>query len=322
MNDYPTDVEPARSNPPGTSASSEMAQPDSDRLPDDELVSLWEDESSNGSSYILKRNLARALDAAGMTDVETVDVVLDVDEPEQPAIVLLPIESDAEANHAINPRSVRFETENAAEARIPPRFLGGRGTRDDVPEDLGLSLEHYDNDNKLLFEPVIGDGVLLLLPTRFESGREYVSPTERDFEYYDRTARTSGTLPETDVQPDGPPIDPRTIHETAQTNSVPAEDVEAALEAIDEVVDDLEWQVPVQYQPLNDDDRVVHVVPGEVWAEIGDAVREDLEVARVDEVLEAAELAHLSAARDVVEETGASGYRHFEREFSAVLESE
>lgn len=319
MDENTTDVEPARSNPTGPSASSEMAQPDSGRLSDDQLVSLYEDDSSNGSSYILSRNLARALKAAGMADVEEIDVVLDGEDPEQPAIVLLPLEDDDE--HAINPRKVRYES-GGAETRVPPRLLGGGSHPGGIPEDLGLDLGSYDNDDKLLFEPVIGDGFLLLLPERFEGGEPYVSPVVDEGDSDTGVPEPSSDSGSTSgIDAVSSPIEPQTIAETAQNTGVDEGDLAAVLEAIDVAVADVEWQAPVQYQPLDVEDRVVHVVEDEVWTEIGNAVRAEVSMEGIDAILEAAEFAHLSAARDAIEQAGPSELRHFEREFNAILES-
>lgn len=314
-------TESTRSNPTASSAHDDMAQPDSDRLPDNELLSLYRDDSSSGSSYVLRRNLRRALRAADMDGVDRVDVLFDDEDPETPALVIVPIDTDDEA-FARNPRQIRYVRESA-EIRVPQSLLAGGDHPGDVPEDLGLDLDSYGNNDKLLFEPVIGDGLLMLLPVRWESGDPYIPPT-LDPEDVNPPTRSSGSVSDSDADADTEtdPIPQRTIAETAQSTGVDRDALERVMEDVDRAVDELTWQPPVQHQPLDLDNRVVHIVPPEVWVEIRDHVQDAAadDPGSLEQLLDAAELVHVATAREAIETSDRSDLRHFEAEFSSVIE--
>lgn len=333
MTDNPTadtETEPTPTKSHAASHPGEMAQPDSDRLPDDELLSLYRDDSSHGSSYLLRRNLARALQAGGIAGIEYVDVVFDDEDPDQPALAILPLDPD-ETEYASNARKVSYAGDSA-EVRVPPDLLGGGDHPGGIPSDLGLALDDYDNENKLLFEPVIGDGFLLLLPVRWEAGDPYVSPTsdppqetnpETDSEADDRPQAAGVPGEALDV-----PVSRETLAETAQSTGVDPDALQAALAAVDDAADDVSWQTPVQYQPLEAEvdgrDATIHIVPESVWRELAAAARDnvadaDLAETGLDAALEAAELVHVATAREAIERAGTASYRHFEAEHSALV---
>lgn len=302
-------TEPTESNPGQPSAPGRMAQPESARLEDDELLNLYQDDSSHGASYLVRRNLYDALDAAGMTDAELVEVVLDDEDPEQPALVLLPIDEDEQdADLAQNPRRIAYSEGQGAEVRVPPDLLGGGDNTEARLVDLGLDLDDYSNDNQLLFEPVIGDGILMLLPTRWESGDPYVPPG------VDEPDR--GPNPERTVS--GMALSERTIASTAQSQGVDVDALEDVLRDVQAAAEETEWTPPVQYQPIDVGDATVHVVDPGVWDRVREKVREQTGGAPF-EFLEAAEIAHLSEARGAIQSVGASEYRHFDSEFSAIV---
>jgi hypothetical protein len=341
--DATTETESTPSNSHAASDAGEMAQPDSERLSDDELLGLYRDDSSNAASFLLRRNLYRALDAAGITGVEHLDIVFDDENPEEPAVALLPLEGD-ETDLANNARKVRYDGDSA-EVRIPPSVLGGGDHPGGIPSDLGLELDEYSNDTKLLFEPVIGEGFLLLLPVRWEDGDVYVAPTSEaapddmtqpkvtpaGVESETDSETAAETTPETvdgsEETAPGTAISRSIIAQTSQSSGVDEASLEDALAAVQVSADTVSWQTPVQYQPVEADvggqPVVVHIVPEGVWDELAEVAHDEFDT-DVDDVsgqaaLDAAELAHIATAREIVERTGRDSYRHFEAEHSALV---
>lgn len=320
------------------STPSEMAQPDSE-LSDDELLSLYRDDSSHGSSYLLRRNFARALAAAGIADVDHVDIVLDDEDPAEPALAVLPVAED-EVEYAMNARKVSDSGESA-EVRVPPDVLGGGSHPGGVPSDLGLDLDDYSNENKLLFEPVIGDGFLLLLPERWENGDAYVAPTSD--EDPEQTSASDAEAPgdaesgsrhgigsESTGSGDAveAPIASTALQTTVQMTGVAEDALEDALLAVDDVAESLvedgvPWQMPVQYPPLDavvDEQAVtIHFVPKSAWNTIRTEARGRYDGTLSDAVVDAAEMVHVSTARDAIEQAGVESHRHFEADYAALV---
>lgn len=314
------DPEPTRSNAGSASTSSEMAQ-QSEEVPDEDCLRLHRDGSSNGASFLLRHRLIHALEKAGIRGIDHVDVILDDDDPANPALVLLPIAED-ETDLATNARRVRYP-KDSAEIRVPTELLGEREDGGSIGgPDLGLDLEHYSNDDRLLFEPVIGDGILLLVPDRFESGESYAAPMADEEEpETDPETRNPGALEHEEYN--GQPLGAETIAATAKIAGVDTDELVDALRILDDVFETLPWESVATdaLEPLEVGEQRILFVEPVVWDLVRWHAKQTLEHVgdEADPLLDVAEQAHLSVARDAVRASRAEEYRNFDAEFSAVV---
>lgn len=314
-------AEPTRSNTGSASASSEMAQQPEEEVPDEDCLRLHRDDSSNGSGFLLRHRLIHALESAGLMGIDHVDVVFDDDDPANPALVLLPISED-ETGLANNPRQVRYP-KDSAEIRVPPALLGEREAGGSVGgRDLGLDLEHYSNDDRLLFEPVIGDGILLLVPDRFESGELYSAPMADEAEpETDPETRNPGALEHEEYN--GQPLGAEAVTATAKIAGVDTDELVDALRILDDVFETVPWETITTdaLEPLEVGEQRILFVEPVVWDLVRWHAKETLEHVgdEADPLLDVAEQAHLSVARDAVRASRAEEYRNFDTELSAVV---
>lgn len=232
--------------------------------------------------------------------------------------------SDEDQEEAIHTRAP--STEGEAIAIEVPRSL--------LTDGLGLDLEAYDDENPLLFEPVVLeepvaarteadapapllDPVVGLVPVRFGDGTPYrdevLPETDRESDpvveaHLDREA-DSIPRPETASAP----IDPEVIDRVVETADVSRSDLVETLEAIQraDVVD--ESDAANEYAPLTAEDRVAVVVDPDTWGEVAAAVEGD------PDALDAARRAHEQQAEELVRRADASEYHGFAAEHDAVV---
>lgn len=248
-----------------------------------ELVRL---RTASEGSWVL--NMKRYFDAAGFEAGDSVEFDLVWDD-DQPMLMLGKLPAD-DVDAARDPRTV---TDRGASLSInPPKPL----LEDDTEYGHGLGLEYdaYDNDNPLCFDPMVDEGVIALLPVGFEAD-----------------------LRSHDEEPDLLVSD-AAVAAAVQATGLNTPTVRDALLAVEDAVDEAFVReslsgVVDDYELLDVGDRVVVVVGDRAWSDVQSAAGLSADV------LEAVRVAHTRTAEDLVVEVGASEYRRFSREYSALV---
>lgn len=262
--------------------------------------------ASNGTSWIF--NMGAELRAAGIEggDTVTVDFIWD-DGDEDPMLIFgkLPDRAgDGEFEDAARTRTVS-DHQSTLSVKPPKEFL-----ESDPDLGLGLDIDAYDNSNPLLFEPLVMEDAVGLVPI---DHYEAVTAAQREAEG-DEAEEGDDAEADAPRQTDPEhPVSESAVATAAQVTGVTAAALQSALAMVAEAVgpDDVE---PVEeFAPLEADGHTVLVVDDEQWRRIAEQAGLD------DTVGEAARLAHTQYAEDLAVAHGGSEFRRFSRRYDAVV---
>ena len=241
-------------------------------------------------------------------------VVVDIEDPEYDPLVVVGQLPEQPENPEKDPftRKVMNPGDTLA-VKIPRRHLDDRG--------LDLPLDTYDNDNPLLFEPLVDAGLVGLAPLGYHDGTEYVPPGHRD----ENPEVESAPDPEqseqaTLVETTGPdavgPIPPEAISAAAQVTGVGTEQVRDALVTLADQLDadTLNARHVPEFDPVETPEGVVYVVDSDAWDSLADDVALDAGVQQ------AVRQAHVRAAEGLLDSYAPnSDARRFAAEYDAIV---
>lgn len=248
---------------------------------------------------------------ANIDDGDYVDVMLD----DELGLVLGKIPEDDDVDAA--PFARKFPRVN-----VPIRHLDERG--------LNIPLDDMLDDDPFLFEPLVEDGIIGLVPLGFKhevlenaarpdnavTWATDPDPESESAPGADETS-TSGEQSQFDEFDPEPvetiaPIDTDIIDAVAQTLGHDAHTLATLVERVDAVIPD-DVTPADDYDALDVDDRRVTIIPESVWEEYAAAAELGADEAT------AARTVFVDQANALIREAGAREYRRFEREHAAVV---
>ena len=245
-------------------------------------------------------------------------VVVDLEDPGTDPLLLLGLLPEAPENPKQDPftRKVMDRGDTLA-VKIPPRYIDERG--------LDLDADTYDNDNPLLLEPLVDDGLVGLEPTEYYDGTEFVPSANRDDSGVEVTpdAEVSEHVSLSENAPNTPEsvgaIPADAITAAAQLTGVETEAVERALTLVSDGLDAdalADYSAP-EHDPVETPEGTVTVVTPDVWGNL------DATQGLGPNVQQAVRQAHARAAERLLDVYAPdSAARGFAGEYDAVVTSD
>ncbi|WP_435345073.1 hypothetical protein [Haloarchaeobius sp. HRN-SO-5] len=182
---------------------------------------------------------------------------------------------------------------------------------------LNLDPATYQNNNRLLFEPIVGEQIIALVPRRWEDGTEYKPGTYSRYGYWKQRVLEERSVEPIDREPDQhtttPEIDICTkipeeyILRAHQHHGVDREVLRAAIKSVEE--SDPSPEIVEEYEPLRTDQCSIFVVEDIEWTKI----QLDVEIP-TRELIDAVKMAHRLYAQKVIEQEGTIRYYRAGRE--------
>ncbi|MFC4553614.1 MULTISPECIES: hypothetical protein [Halorussus] len=233
----------------------------------------------------------------------------DLEDAETDPLLILNRADDPGENPDSNPELRRvMDTGTSLSVKIPRRHLDEFG--------LGLNLDDYDNENPLLFEPLVDDGLVGLVPLGYVDGREFVPRAFRDQDSGETTPEESESEQATlggSVESTATPISEQAITAAAQTVGVNRDRLVDVLETINESVSEDDLNLIDEASPVQLDDVTVYFVTPETWPDAADDLALD------EDLLEAAKLAYVRASEEIILKTGVEESQQWVQKYDVLL---